>query len=146
VENMLKNAIYPKYITEEPIVTTRFINYKISILGEVNRPGLYTFLTDKVNLFEALAMAGDLTIYGKRDNVLLKRENADGVNEYIRLNLQDGNLVLSPYFYLQQNDVLYVEPNKARGNGSSIGTAESMSISVVSVLISVATLLITVFK
>jgi polysaccharide export outer membrane protein len=146
LENMLKNAIYPQYITEEPIVTTRFVNYKISLLGEVNRPGLYTFPTDKVNLFEALAMAGDLTIYGKRENVLLKRENANGTNEYIRLNLQDKNLALSPYFYLQQNDVLYVEPNKARGNSSSIGSMENITISVVSVMVSVATLLITVFK
>lgn len=146
LENTLKDAIYPKYITEEPIVTTRFVNYKISILGEVNRPGLYTFPTDRVNLFEALAMAGDLTIYGKRDNVLLKREHADGTNQYIRLNLQDSKLALSPYFYLQQNDVLYIEPNKARGNSSSIGSTENITISVVSVMVSVATLLITVFK
>ncbi|MDR2627092.1 MAG: polysaccharide biosynthesis/export family protein [Dysgonamonadaceae bacterium] len=146
LENRLKSGIYPKYITEEPIVTTRFVNYKISILGEVNRPNLYTFPTDRVNLFEALAMAGDLTIYGKRDNVLLKRENADGTNQFIRMNLQDKNLVLSPYFYLQQNDVIYVEPNKARGNSSSIGSTENITISVVSIMVSVATLLITVFK
>jgi polysaccharide export outer membrane protein len=91
-------------------------------------------------------MAGDLTIYGKRDNVLLKREHADGTNQYIRLNLQDSKLALSPYFYLQQNDVLYIEPNKARGNSSSIGSTENITISVVSVMVSVATLLITVFK
>jgi polysaccharide export outer membrane protein len=146
LEEMLKNAIYPKYITEEPIVTTRFINYKISVLGEVNRPGLYMFATDRINLLEALATAGDLTIYGRRNSVLLKREHADGTNEYIRLDLQDKNLALSPYFYLQQNDVIYVEPNKARGNSSSIGSTENITISVVSVLVSVATLLITVFK
>ncbi len=146
LENLLKNKIYPQYITEEPIVTVRFVNYTISILGEVNRPGQYQFPSERVNLLDALAMAGDLTIFGKRDNVLLKRTNANGSNEFVRLNLQDKNLALSPYFYMQQNDVIYIEPNKARGNSSGIGTAETISISIVSTLISVATLLITIFR
>ena len=146
LEKLLKDKIYPQYITEEPIVTVRFVNYSVSILGEVNRPGKHYFSSDKVNLLDALAMAGDLTIYGKRDNVLLKRENADGSNEFVRINLQDKNLVLSPYFYMQQNDVIYVEPNKAKGNSSSIGSTENMTISIVGALISVATLLVTVFK
>ena len=147
LEKILTNKIYPEYITnEEPIVTVRFINYSVSILGEVPRPGRYQFPTERVNLLEALAMAGDLTIYGRRDNVLLKRTNVDGSNEFVRLNLQDKNLALSPYFYMQQNDVIYVEPNRARGNSSSIGSTESMAISVIGTLISVATLLITVLK
>ena len=147
LEKMLKEKIYPEYIiSEEPIVTVRFVNYSISILGEVNRPGAYQFPSEKVNLLDALAMAGDLTIYGKRDNILLKRENADGSNKFVRLNLQDKNLVLSPYFYMQQNDVIYVEPNKAKGNSSGIGSMENMTISIVGTLVSVATLLITVFK
>ena len=146
LEEYIGNAIYPKYITEKPIVTARSINRRISILGEVNRPGLHAFSTDRISLFEALAMAGDLTIYGRRDNVLLKREHADGTNEYIRLDLQDKNLVLSPYFYLQQNDALYVEPNRAKGNNSSIGATENITISAISILVSVATLLITVLK
>ncbi len=146
LEEIIQNGIFPKYITEMPIVTVRFTNYKVSVLGEVQKPGVYAFPTEHVNLFEALAMASDLTIYGRRDNVLLKREHADGTNEYVRLNLQDKNLVLSPYFYLQQNDVIYVEPNKAKGNSSSIGSTENLTISVVSVLVSVATLLVTVFR
>ena len=146
LEKMLKDKIHPQYITEEPIVTVRFVNYSISILGEVNRPGLYQFPSEKVNLLDALAMAGDLTIYGKRGNVLLKRENADGSNEFVRINLQDKNLVLSPYFYMQQNDVIFVEPNKARGNSANIGSLENMTISIVGTLISVATLLVTVFR
>jgi len=146
LEKMLRDKIYPQYITEEPIVTVRFVNYTVSVLGEVTRPGQYQFPSEKVNLLDALAMAGDLTIYGKRNNVLLKRENADGSNEFVRINLQDKNLALSPYFYMQQNDVIYVEPNKARGNSSSIGSTESMAISVIGTLISVATLLITVFR
>ncbi len=146
LEKMLKGKIYPQYITEEPIVTVRFVNYKVSVLGEVNRPGQYQFSSEKVNLLDALAMAGDLTIFGKRNNVLLKRQNADGSNEFVRIDLQDKDLALSPYFYMQQNDVIYIEPNKARGNSSSIGSTENMTISIVGTLISVATLLITVFK
>ena len=146
LENFLKGQIFPQYITEEPIITVRFVNYSVSVLGEVLRPGLYQFPSENVNLLDALAMAGDLTIYGRRDNVLLKRVNVDGSNEFVRLNLQDKNLVLSPYFYMQQNDVIYVEPNRAKGNSSSIGSTESMAISIIGTLISVATLLITVFR
>jgi len=146
LEKMLKNKIYPEYITVETIVNVRFVNYSVSVLGEVARPGQYQFPSERASLLDALAMAGDLTIFGRRDNVLLKRTNADGSNEFIRLNLQDKNLALSPYFYMQQNDVIYVEPNKARGNSSSIGSTESMAISVIGTLISVVTLLITVFK
>ena len=146
LEKMLKDKIYPKYITEEPIVTIRFVNYCVSVLGEVNRPGKHQFPSERVNLLDAIAMAGDLTIFGRRGNVLLKRENADGSNEFIRINLQDKNLALSPYFYMQQNDVIYVEPNKARGNSSSIGSTENITISIIGTLISVSTLLVTVFK
>ncbi len=146
VEVMIKTRVYPKYITEEPIVTTRFVSYRVSVLGEVNRPGVHTFPTDRVSIMEAIAMAGDLTIYGKRNNVLLMRENMDGTMQYIRLDLQDKNLALSPYFYLQQNDVIYVEPNKARGNSASIGATENLTISIVSILVSVVTLVVTIFK
>ena len=143
LEKMLKDMIYPQYITEEPIVTARFANYSVSVLGEVQMPGTYPFPSEKVTLLDALAAAGDMTIYGRRDNVLLKREKADGSNEYVRLNLQDKNVVLSPYFYMQQNDVIYVEPNKAKGNSSSIGSTESVTISVVSTLIGIVNLIAT---
>jgi len=146
VEKFIQESIYPQYITEKPIVTVRYLGYQIYVLGEVNLPGVHSFSKDKVNLLEALATAGDLTIYGKRDNILLRREHSDGTSEVVRLNLQDKDLLLSPYFYLQQNDILYVEPNKAKGNSGSIGATENITISVVSILVSVATLLITVFK
>lgn len=145
-EELIQSAIYPKYITENPIVTVRFVDNRIYVLGEVNRPGPISYAKDNINILEALSMAGDLTIFGKRDNILLRREYADGTSEFVRLNLQDKALLLSPFFYLQQNDVIYVEPNKAKGNSSSIGATENITISVVSVLVSVATLLITVFK
>ncbi|MDR0232167.1 MAG: polysaccharide biosynthesis/export family protein [Dysgonamonadaceae bacterium] len=146
LEGLLKNKIFPQYITEEPIVTVRYVNFNVSVLGEVARPGRYGSPSEMVSLFDVLAMAGDLTIFGRRDNVLLKRTNADGSNEFVRLNLQDKNLVLSPYFYMQQNDVVYVEPNKARGNSSGIGTATTLSITVVGVFLSVASILVSVLK
>lgn len=145
-EEFIQSAIYPKYITESPIVTVRFVNNRIYVLGEVNRPGAVSYSQDRINILEALAMAGDLTIFGKRDNVLLRREYADGTSEVVRLNLQDKEILLSPYFHLQQNDVIYIESNRAKGNSASIGATENLTISVVSILVSVATLLITVFK
>ena len=100
------------------MVNVRFINYKISVIGEVNRPSTFTIANEKVNVFEALAMAGDLTIYGLRNNVKLIREDQSGVKQIITLNLNDANVVLSPYYYLQQNDILYVTPNKAKAKTS----------------------------
>ncbi len=145
-QDFIMHEIYPKYITEKPIINVRFVNYKISVLGEVNRPGTFSYSEDRVNLFDVLASAGDLTIYGKRDNVLLRRENGDGTIQFVRLNLNDKELVLSPYFYLKQNDQIYVEPNKARANSANIGAAENLMLSIVSVLIAVATLTITALK
>jgi len=146
LESVLKNKIYPQYITEEPIVSIRFINYSVSVLGEVAKPGQYQFPSERVSILDALAMAGDMTIFGRRNNVLLKRTNADGSNEFVRLNLQDKNLVLSPYFYMQQNDVVYVEPNKARGNSSNIGATETLTIPIVAALLSLGNIIVTVLR
>jgi polysaccharide export outer membrane protein len=141
----IKSSIYPQYITEEPIILIRYGNFKISVLGEVLRAGSFPIDNEKVSIFEALAMAGDLTIYGKRESVLLIREN-NGERETVRLDLRDKNLVNSPYFYLQQNDVIYVEPNDSKARSSAISTAESLSISIVGTLISLSTLIINILK
>ena len=146
LELMIKEKIYPQYITEEPIVHIRFANYKVSVLGEVARPGNFTVNNEKISIFDALAMAGDMTIYGKRSNVLILREKQDGAKETIRVNLQDKKLLQSPYYYLQQNDVVYVEPNKHKGNASAISSGETLSISITSTLISLTSLLITILK
>jgi len=112
IQELIKNLIYPKYVKEEPLIKVRFINYKVTVLGEVRNPGTYTIDKEKCSVFEALARAGDLTLYGKRDNVLLMREDGNGEKSFYHINLQDKNLVLYPsLFYLQQNDLLYVEPN-----------------------------------
>ncbi len=98
---------------KEPIVNIRFMNFRVTVLGEVNRPGTITIPNDKVTILEALGFAGDLTPFGKRENVLLMREK-NGRQEVRHINLQDNSIFSSPYFYLQSNDVVYIEPNKAR--------------------------------
>lgn len=141
----IKESIFPRYITEEPIIMVRYVNFKVSVLGEVMRPGSFMVDNEKVSILEALAMAGDMTIYGRRESVLLVREN-NGHRETVRIDIRDKNLINSPYFYLQQNDVIYVEPNDSRSRASAISSAESLSISVVGTLISIATLIINILK
>lgn len=143
---LLKSKIYPYFMKEEPIITVRFANYKISVLGEVNRPGAYEVNNEKLDLFEALAMVGDLTIYGRRDNVLLLREDQNGNKTTYRIDLRDKRLIDSPYFYLQQNDVLYIQPNNPKSRGSALGAAEALTISVVGTLISLTSLIINIIK
>jgi polysaccharide export outer membrane protein len=122
------------------------VNYKISVLGEVNRPNSYTITNEKVNILEALALAGDLTIYGKRDNVKLMRESATGEREVVTIDLTDENLIYSPYFYLQQNDVLYVEPNKTRKRNSKYSALTGQILSGVSVVVSVVSLIVSLLR
>lgn len=141
----IKNAIYPRYITEEPIILIRYVNFKISVLGEVMRPGTFVVDNEKISVLEALSMAGDLSIYGRRESILLIREH-NNQRETVRLDIRDKNLVNSPYYYLQQNDVIYVEPNDSRARASAISAAESLSISIVGTLISLTTLIINILK
>lgn len=146
-EKMIHDKIKPYLNAKEtPVVTVRMANYKISVLGEVNRPGMFTVDNEKINIFEALAKAGDLTIYGVRDNVKLIRENADGKKEIHTIVLNDANIINSPYYYLQQNDILYVEPNKVKAQNSTVGQTTSLWISATSILISFASLLFNILK
>lgn len=121
---------------KNPSVQVRFANFKITILGEVVRPAAYTLPNEKVNVLDAIGLAGDLTIYGKRDNVLLIRDN-NGKKEFARFSLNSSDLFSSPYFYLKQNDVIYVEPNKARIASNNASRTQTFAIlgSVLSVLI-----------
>ena len=144
-ESMIREKLQP-YLKETPIVTVRMANYKISVLGEVKSPGTFTVSNEKVNVLEALAMAGDMTIYGVRDNVKLIREDAQGKREIVMLDLTKSDLVLSPYFYLQQNDILYVTPNKTKAKNSDIGNTTSVVISATSILVSIASLIATLVK
>ena len=141
----LKSKIYPRYIKEEPVILVRFVNFSVSILGEVTRPGNFIIPNDNISIFEAIAMAGDLSIYGRRDNVLLIREGVTG-RETIRLDLRDKRLVNSPYYYLQQNDVLYIQPNDPKLRSSALSTAEVLSVSLVGTLISLTSLLVNILR
>ncbi len=144
-EQMIVEKLKP-YITETPIVTVRMVNYKISVIGEVARPGTFTISNEKVNILEALAMAGDMTVYGLRDDVKLIREKANGKQEIIPLDLNKVETILSPYYYLQQNDIIYVTPNKAKARNSDIGTSTSLWFSATSILVSIASLLFNILK
>lgn len=145
LEVKLKDAL-GKYMKTEPVITIRLMNYKISVLGEVNRPGQYNISKNRVNVMEALTLAGDMSIYGKRDNVKLMRTSPDGTTQIIKLDLTQVDLVKSPYFYLQQNDILYIEPNKARAKSSDIGSQTGILISLGSILLSAASLIVTIAK
>ena len=146
-EKLVHDKIMP-YLNknENPIVTVRMINYKISVLGEVNRPGMFTVSNEKINILEALAQAGDLTIYGVRNRVKLIREDASGQKEIHTLNLNDANIINSPYYYLQQNDIVYVEPNKVKARNSGIGQSTSLWLTSTSILISLASLMYSILK
>jgi len=143
---MLHKKLESAFTKESPIITIRFTNYSVNILGEVQKPGKFETTNDRLTILEGLALAGDLTIYGRRDNVKVLREQADGTKEYITLNLSDKNIIYSPAYYLEQNDVVYVEPNKSRSRSSNYGAAEQYGISTLSVLLTLTSLVFTFFS
>ena len=146
-QDLLREKIMPYMAqTENPVVTVRMASYRVTVLGEVNKPGVVPVTTEKMSVLEALASAGDLTIYGKRDNVLLIREEANGQKVQHRLNLNDANIINSPYYYLQQNDLVYVEPNGTKSKNSAIGQSTTLWFSFVSILTSVAALVVNIVR
>ena len=145
LEVMLKQSL-KKYLKTEPVINIRMLNFRITVLGEVSRPGQYGVSKNNINVFEALALAGDMSIYGKRDKVKLMRTLPIGETNIIELDLTHPEIVSSPYFFLQQNDVLYVEPNKSKAKSSGIGSETNILISLGSILLSVASLIVTIAK
>lgn len=129
-----------------PAVVVRFVDFKVSVLGEVTAPGTFTIKNGKVTILEALALARDLTIYGQRENVKVIREDSDGKKEIAELNLNDVSLLNSPFYYLQQNDVVYVTPNESKAKNSDIGSSTSLWFSGTSILISLTSLLYNILK
>jgi polysaccharide export outer membrane protein len=125
---------------KDPGVNMNFNNFRISVLGEVARPGSFIMPTERVTVLEALGMAGDLTIRGVRERVMLIRE-VDGQKTMHCLDLTKQNTLNSPYYYLAQNDVIYVEPNKAQINNSKLGANTNIIISIASLLITVISVL-----
>lgn len=123
-----------------PIVNVRYANFKITVLGEVGHPSTFVMPSEKVTIFDAIGLAGDLTIYGKRDNVLLVRDSANDNRQLVRLNLDSKNIVSSPYYYLHPNDMIYVEPSKNRVISTDVQQSRSLallgaSVSVISIVL-----------
>ncbi len=125
---------------KDPGVNINFNNFRVTVLGEVARPGSFIMPTERVTVLEALGMAGDLTIRGVRENVMLIRE-VDGQKITRRLDLTKQNTLNSPYYYLAQNDVIYVEPNKSQINNSKLGSNTNVIISIAGLLITVISVL-----
>jgi len=111
LKDQITQQLQDKKLLFDPIVSVRYLNFHVTVLGEVNHPGLVTIPNEQVTVLEALGLAGDLTIYGKRNNVLLLRKE-DGQKIVRRLNLNSEAVLSSPYYYLRSNDVVYVEPGK----------------------------------
>lgn len=129
-----------KYI-KNPGVNIRTTNFKITVLGEVNKPGAYVIPDGQsMSVLGALALAGDLTIYGQRKNVLVIR-NVDGVTSKAYLDLTDANIINSPYYYVKQNDAIYVTPNNTKKNSSSYGPQTGIFISIASVVVGLLALI-----
>ena len=140
--NFLLTGMLQKFVTD-PLVSVTFLNYKIMVLGDVNRPGPIPVPDGKINIIEAIGIAGDLTIFGRRENILVIREK-EGKREFGRVNLLSKNLFNSPYYTLQQNDVIYVEMNKNKALTSDQSGIRNITIatSIVSVLSTLALVII----
>ena len=149
--NQLRDQLKAKLIEgghlTEPIITINFLNFKVSVQGEVNRPGSFQITGERITILEALSMAGDLTIYGRRDKVAVIRESK-GERIILFHDLSSTDIFSSPCYYLQQNDIVYVEPNKRRIQQSNINQNNNISVllSSVSVLMTVVTLVINLSK
>ncbi|MEO8405449.1 MAG: polysaccharide biosynthesis/export family protein [Chitinophagaceae bacterium] len=113
LKKILTDSILSKQLLVDPIISIRFLNFRITVLGEVRNPGVVTVPNEKVSLLEAIGLAGDLTLYAKRENVLVIREEKDE-KIFKRINLNSSEIFTSPYYYLKSNDIIYVEPNKAK--------------------------------
>lgn len=152
VEGMTRSELVT-YLTDkikedvkDPIVYVSFRNYKITVIGEVRNPGTYTMDSEKITIFQALGRAGDLNLTAKREGILLIRE-VDGINTYYTIDLKSAELMNEPYFFIQQNDVLYVPPSEKRIRAATTNTAIwGVGLSSVATLISAITLIVTLTK
>lgn len=129
-----------KYI-KDPKVNLRILNYKVTVSGEVKQPGIQSISSERITLIEALAMSGDLTEYGRRDNIMIIREK-EGKKEISRVDITKADFINSPFYYLSQNDHIYVEPNKTKVNASAVGPNTGIIISAISLLLTVVAIII----
>lgn len=144
-EALLRERLKP-YLKETPLVTVSTSNFKFSVLGEVNNPGTYSVDNEKVTLFEALAQAGDMTLFSVRNDVQLLREDSVGRRYVVHLDLSDAAITQSPYFYVQQNDVIYVKPTKAKVRSNTFNNNASMWLTILGILTSISSLVLALTK
>lgn len=127
---------------KKPIINLRIMNFKVTVNGEVNRPGVHTIASERITLPEALTLSGDLTSYGKRNNILITREEEGSIKTY-RVDLTQSDFINSEFYYLKQNDIIYVEPNKTRVNSSAVGPNVSIYMTAISLLLTTTALILT---
>lgn len=146
-EELIRAKVRPYLAeSERPLVTVRLGSFRVVVTGEVSSPGVVSVPYEKMSVVEALAQSGDLGLQGKRKNILLIRESASGQKSAHRIDLTDANIINSPYFYLQQNDIIYVEPNGAKKGTAGISNSVTFWIGLVSSIISLATLTVSILK
>ena len=146
-QDLIRERVKPYLAaTENPIVTGRMSSLRVTVIGEVGGSRVIPVTTEKMSIVEALASAGDLGIHGKRQNILLIREDANGEKHHVRLDMTDANLFNSPYYYLQQNDIIYVEPSVVKTKGADLGASTSLWFSFIGIVTSVASLLVSVLR
>ena len=145
-EDRILSKIMP-YMNEQekPIVTVRMASYRVTVIGEIGSR-VIPVATEKMSIIEAIATAGDLGLQGRRDNVLLIREDEQGQKSIHRFNLNDANVLNDPYYYLQQNDIIYVQPNRVKAKSAGIGASTNMWFTFVGIVTSVASLLVNILK
>jgi len=146
LEEYLKKRIMEKTPGTPPLITVRMLNFKIYVTGEVNRPGPYTVDRDNINVLQALALAGDMTIYGQRDDIVLFRHLPDGKIKRISLDISKESALSDPYYYLQQNDEIYVKPVKAKSQTADISPMLSIGMAVVTFAIGIINFVLLVSK
>lgn len=140
VSTYIKDRLIEEKLLDDPVVTVEFMNFKVSVLGEVNSPGTFTINGDKVTVLQAISLARDLTIFGKRENVAVVRE-IDGERIIYQMDLTSVDMFKSPGYYLKQNDIVYVEPSEIKARQS---TVDDKTLRVTSIMVSTGSLLITI--
>lgn len=145
VATFIKSKLLENNLVNDPVVTVEFMNLYFSVLGEVNKPGKYMITKDQITLLEAISMAGDLSVYGVRDGIYVVREES-GKRITYNVDIRKKNMFDSPAYYLKQNDVVYVQPNRTKTKNSHTGNSTSLMVSATSALVSVATLVVNVIR
>ena len=142
----LKATLEEKNVAKDAVVTVEYLNLGFSVLGEVNKPGFYAFENDQVSILQALGLAGDMNLYGRRDAMKVIRTEDGQQKTFVLSMLDNKQLTSSPAYYLQQNDIVYVEPNTVKAKNSDIGSSTTIWFSFISIATSVASLLVNILR